>query len=588
MGTAEWAGTPLAPLLDEAGVRDEAVEVLFTGLDLGVEGGACAGVRALAAVADVEHALLAYEMNGAPLPPQHGYPLRLVVPGWYGMTNVKWLTRSRCWRSRSTATRTPSPTGMYDADGRPASRSRGCAASLMIPARRAGLLTRERFLEPGPVTLRGAPGRGRPAGRAGGGVHRRRRELRRGPRSTSRSGRRLARLALRLGRAAGRARAPLARHRRRRQQPAAGGGLEPQGLRQQRSRADPRWCEWRLAPTNHARCVRIFSGIQPTGRKHLGNYIGAIRGYLEGQERADPAIYCIVDLHATGVAYEPAALPGYVLDTTAMLLAAGARPRALHPVPPVRRPRAHRADLAARVGHGLRRPPAHAPVQGEVGARAGARRTSLFLYPVLQAAGHPALPHRRGAGGRRPAPARRAGARDRAPLQRDLRRDFVEPEAVIPEVGARIMDLQDPTEDVDQLRHRSGLIYIDDEPNAIRRKLKRAQTDSGREVCAPDKPASQPDRDPGRRPRRRARGGRARVRGQGYGAFKQAVAEAVVELLAPVRERYRELRADEQGLSGRSPRAPSARARSPAADRRGARGDGHRAGHAQGLVEPPG
>jgi tryptophanyl-tRNA synthetase len=56
--------------------------------------------------------------------------------------------------------------------------------------------------------------------------------------------------------------------------------------------------------------VRIFSGIQPTGRKHIGNYIGAILGYLDGQERGDPAIYCIVDLHATSVSYDPKALPG--------------------------------------------------------------------------------------------------------------------------------------------------------------------------------------------------------------------------------------------------------------------------------------
>ena len=68
--------------------------------------------------------------------------------------------------------------------------------------------------------------------------------------------------------------------------------------------------------------MRIFSGIQPTGRKHVGNYIGAMRGYLAGQERGDPAIYCMVDLHATSVAYDPAALPGYVLDTTAMMIAA--------------------------------------------------------------------------------------------------------------------------------------------------------------------------------------------------------------------------------------------------------------------------
>ncbi len=72
--------------------------------------------------------------------------------------------------------------------------------------------------------------------------------------------------------------------------------------------------------------MRIFSGIQPTGRKHLGNYIGAIRQYVDGQDRGDPAIYCIVDLHAVTVPYVPAALRASVLDTTAMLLAAGLDP----------------------------------------------------------------------------------------------------------------------------------------------------------------------------------------------------------------------------------------------------------------------
>src|SRR5919108_5432179 len=95
VGTAEWTGTPLAPLLEEAGVLPDAVEAVFTGLDRGVQG-------------DVEHdyarslpldealrdeMLLAYEVNGQPLPPQHGFPLRLVVPGWYGMTHVKWLAK---------------------------------------------------------------------------------------------------------------------------------------------------------------------------------------------------------------------------------------------------------------------------------------------------------------------------------------------------------------------------------------------------------------------------------------------------------------------------------------------------------------
>ena len=95
VGTARWRGTPLAPLLAEAGIPDGTVEVLFTGLDRGIEGGdEQAFQRALPLdEAMRDEVLLAYEMNGAPLPPQHGFPLRLVVPGWYGMTNVKWLSR---------------------------------------------------------------------------------------------------------------------------------------------------------------------------------------------------------------------------------------------------------------------------------------------------------------------------------------------------------------------------------------------------------------------------------------------------------------------------------------------------------------
>lgn len=96
VGTAEWTGTPLRALLEEAGPLDDAVEVVFTGIDEGAEVGEIVEPyqRALP-IADAlaDDALLAYGMNGGPLPPQHGFPLRLVVPGWYGMGNVKWLTR---------------------------------------------------------------------------------------------------------------------------------------------------------------------------------------------------------------------------------------------------------------------------------------------------------------------------------------------------------------------------------------------------------------------------------------------------------------------------------------------------------------
>src|SRR3954451_20077542 len=93
VGTAAWTGTPLAPLLREAGLGGGAVEVLFTGLDRGVEGGVAQAYERSLTVEEAlaGDALLAWGIGDVPLPPQHGFPLRLVVPGWYGMTNVKWL-----------------------------------------------------------------------------------------------------------------------------------------------------------------------------------------------------------------------------------------------------------------------------------------------------------------------------------------------------------------------------------------------------------------------------------------------------------------------------------------------------------------
>jgi sulfane dehydrogenase subunit SoxC len=95
VGTAEWSGTPLLPLLEWAGIRPDAVEVLFAGLDRGVEGGEEQTYARSLPLEEVRSGelILAYEANGVPLPPQHGFPVRLVVPGWYGMTSVKWLSR---------------------------------------------------------------------------------------------------------------------------------------------------------------------------------------------------------------------------------------------------------------------------------------------------------------------------------------------------------------------------------------------------------------------------------------------------------------------------------------------------------------
>jgi sulfane dehydrogenase subunit SoxC len=94
VGTAAWTGTPLAPILREAGLASDVAEVVFTGLDHGLDHGVEQDYQRSLALADAtgDDVLLAYGMNGAPLPPQHGFPVRLVVPGWYGMAHVKWLS----------------------------------------------------------------------------------------------------------------------------------------------------------------------------------------------------------------------------------------------------------------------------------------------------------------------------------------------------------------------------------------------------------------------------------------------------------------------------------------------------------------
>ena len=95
VGTAEWTGTPLRGVLEEAGIAGGAIEVLFGGLDRGTEDGETVRYERSLSLADAhrDEVLLVYAMNGQPLLPQHGAPLRLVVPGWYGMASVKWLDR---------------------------------------------------------------------------------------------------------------------------------------------------------------------------------------------------------------------------------------------------------------------------------------------------------------------------------------------------------------------------------------------------------------------------------------------------------------------------------------------------------------
>lgn len=164
IGTAEWTGTPLRGILEEAGLRQDTVDVVFTGLDRGIEGEQVQSYQRSLAVSEAmrDEVLLAYAMNGEPLQPQHGYPLRLLVPGWYGMTSVKWLGHIEAvaepfegYQMVRAYRYAPS----VDAPGEIVSLMR--VRSLMIPPGIPDFMTRTRLVEAGPVTLTGRAWAGR-------------------------------------------------------------------------------------------------------------------------------------------------------------------------------------------------------------------------------------------------------------------------------------------------------------------------------------------------------------------------------------------------------------------------------------------
>ncbi len=296
--------------------------------------------------------------------------------------------------------------------------------------------------------------------------------------------------------------------------------------------------------------MRIFSGIQPTGRKHLGNYIGAITQYVAGQDRGD-AIYCIVDLHAITVAYEPVALRESVYDTAATLLAAGLDPDRciFFRQSDVREHTELTWLLSSVTAFGeLNR---MTQFKDKSAAQRELVSAGLFFYPVLQAAD--VLAYR--------ADEVPVGEdqRQHLELMRDVAERFntrfgqilVVPEARIPEVGARIMDLQFPDRKMSTTGGSpQGTVFVLDEPPAVTKKIRSAVTDSSTEIVrTPDKPGISNLIEimaavRGAAPEEIER----EFDGQGYGPFKQAVADAVVSYLAPVRERYGRLRADESAL----------------------------------------
>ena len=304
------------------------------------------------------------------------------------------------------------------------------------------------------------------------------------------------------------------------------------------------------APANEPAKPRVFSGIQPTGRKTLGNYSGGFRQYAQTQETHD-AFFCIVDLHSITVEYDPNELRQSTLDLAALLFATGLD--------------AERSTVFCQ-SHVT----AHAEAAwllsavasyGQLGRMTQFKEKSdrhefvsagLFTYPVLMA-GDILLYQT-----------------DLVPIGDDQRqhlelaRDIAErfnyrygetfrvPDGQFPEVGGRIMDLQDPTSKMSTtLSSEQGAVYLSDTPDAIRKKFKSAVTDSGREVRYD--PAEKPGVSNLLEIMTVATGEPIQAlersfEGAGYGQFKEAVGEAVVTLLAPIQERFGALRSDEREL----------------------------------------
>ena len=295
--------------------------------------------------------------------------------------------------------------------------------------------------------------------------------------------------------------------------------------------------------------MRIFSGIQPTGEKHLGNYSGGFRQYVATQERGQ-AFFCIVDLHSVSVAYDPADLRERTLELAALLFAVGLDPERSTVFVQSHVPAHSEAAwlLGAVTSFGELRRMTQFKEKAEQQEFVSA---ALFTYPVLQAADillyqTDAVPVGE-------------DQRQHIEITRDVAErfnarfgeTFTLPEMIAPEVGGRIMDLQEPERKMSTTAGTpQGTVRVLDPPDVIRKKFKTAVTDSGKDVRrSPEKPGisnlieimSVATGEP-------MEVVEARYDGQGYGRFKDEVADAVIALLDPIRRRYDELRSDPREL----------------------------------------
>jgi tryptophanyl-tRNA synthetase len=295
--------------------------------------------------------------------------------------------------------------------------------------------------------------------------------------------------------------------------------------------------------------MRIFSGIQPTGAKHFGNYSGGFRQYAVTQDLGD-AFFCIVDLHSLTTPQDPEGLREATLDLAAMLLATGLDPDRstifLQSHVPAHSECAWIASCVATYGELRRMTQFKEKGQGQESVSAG-----LFMYPALMAAD--ILLYKT----------------DKVPIGDDQRQHvelarniaerfnsrygetFKLPEGIYPETGARVMDLQEPERKMSTTGGTpQGTIGLLDPPDTVRRKVRSAVTDSGSDVRrAEDKPGITNLIDimavaTGSTPEEIE----SRYDGSGYGKFKEEVAEAVVAVLDPIRLRYGELRGNPDEL----------------------------------------
>ncbi|MEU9031742.1 tryptophan--tRNA ligase [Streptomyces sp. NPDC048383] len=296
--------------------------------------------------------------------------------------------------------------------------------------------------------------------------------------------------------------------------------------------------------------TRIFSGVKPTGHLTLGNYLGAVRQWVAAEQEPDDALFCVVDLHALTVEHDPARVRRLSRQAATLLLAAGLGPEKCtlfvqsHVDEHTRL--AYLLECTASDGE-LRRMIQYREKSVRAQDAGEGVRLSLLTYPVLMAADILAYDTAEVPVGE--------DQRQHVELTRDLAvrfnqrygHTFTVPRATHPQVAARVMDLQDPTSKMGK-SHGSGagIVYLLDEPAVIRKKVMRAVTDSGDDGVVYDRAARPGVANlldvlaacTGEEPQVLARGYAQ------YGPLKRDVADAVVELLRPLRERHAEISAD--------------------------------------------